>query len=477
MSPFTFRPAKRVNTPLIVGLAGPTKSGKTFSAHRLAIGLANGGTVAMINAEGAKGHQYSDRFTYLAGDITAPFRPEAYTEALKAALALEPRPAVVIIDSLSHMHDGPGGVLEYHEDELDRLAGSDLKKRERSTWSAWVKPKAAENEFIYTMLSADCHLILCFRAKEKIKIVTGKDPIDLGWQPIAGERVAFETIFTLVLPPHSKGMPDLAISAMREPFDTLVKNGRQLDEETGRVLAEWAGGKNNAQPAQPDTDPSELGRVQALESRLVTLLGLLDVDGGEALVRSSRESKPRTGHVRWLKNQIARAEARIDEGGEQWRATPSGNEPIASGTESASEHGRMNDSGADTQLDTENRQRRSTPATSSRTPSGTAASSESPASNAEESRLRDTTRTTPGPSMSSGSAESTMMPGTQDSAREGADGSQEAGTSEADSAQPDDPPHHDGVPAPGQQTELSFADKAKAAQERVASREKAEATS
>jgi hypothetical protein len=32
--PGLFRPAKRENTPLIIGLAGPTKSGKTYSAHR-----------------------------------------------------------------------------------------------------------------------------------------------------------------------------------------------------------------------------------------------------------------------------------------------------------------------------------------------------------------------------------------------------------------------------------------------------------
>src|SRR5687768_11473078 len=194
---FHFRPAKREHTPLIVGLAGPTKSGKTYSAHRLAIGLANGGPVAMINAEGAKGHQYADKFTYLATEMQPPYRPERYTEALTAVLALDPRPAVVIIDSLSHMHDGPGGLLEYHESELDRLAGDDKKARQRSTWSAWVKPKAAENEFIYTMLGADCHIIACFRAKQKIKVVRGADPIELGWQPIAGERVTFETIFTL----------------------------------------------------------------------------------------------------------------------------------------------------------------------------------------------------------------------------------------------------------------------------------------
>lgn len=272
---FTFRPARRINTPLIVGIAGPTKAGKTLSAHRLAAGLAQGGQVAMINAEGAKGHQYSDRFDYLATDITAPYRPERYTEALKAALALDPRPAVVIIDSLSHMHDGPGGMLEYHDAELDRIAGTtDNAKRQRSTWTAWIKPKAAENQFIYEMLSADCHLVLCFRAKEKLRIVKGKDPIDLGWQPIAGERVAFETIFTLVLPPHSKGVPDLGVSEMREPFDSLIPAGQPLDEETGRRLGMWASGATSGEDAVLETELLELadrvGKRAEVEKALET---------------------------------------------------------------------------------------------------------------------------------------------------------------------------------------------------------------
>ena len=225
---FTFRPAVRAHTPLIIGLGGPTKSGKTMSAHRIAVGLAQGGPIVMINAEGAKGHQYAEKFTYLTADIERPYRPARYTEVLRDALATEPPPAVVIIDSMSHMHDGPGGLLEWHDEELDRLAGDDQTQRDKKNWTAWIKPKAAENQFIYTMLEAGCHLILCFRAKEKLKIVTGRPPIDLGWQPIAGERIAFETMFTLMLPPHSKGVPDLAISEMREPFDTLIPKRRAV---------------------------------------------------------------------------------------------------------------------------------------------------------------------------------------------------------------------------------------------------------
>ena len=263
---FTHRPAKRERTPLVIGLAGPTKSGKTYSAHRLAAGLAPGGPVAMINAEGAKGHQYADEFTYTAVDIKRPYSPTRYTEALRYTLALDPAPAVVIIDSMSHMHNGPGGLLEFHDAELDRMAGNDQARRGRMTWAAWIKPKAAENEFIYTMLEADCHLILCFRAKEKLKIVKGADPIDLGWQPIAGEGIAFETIFTLTFPPHSKGVPDLAISELRKPFDKLIPANEQLSEQTGKLLAAWAAG-SSAVPAASSPLPAA---GQQTEPRYIT---------------------------------------------------------------------------------------------------------------------------------------------------------------------------------------------------------------
>lgn len=298
---FTFRPAKREHTPLIIGLAGPTKSGKTYSAHRIAQGLADGGPIAMINAEGAKGHQYADEFTYLAADITRPYRPERYTEALRAVLDLDPRPAVVIIDSLSHMHDGPGGLLEYHGEELDRLAGSDFKKRDRMNWTAWIKPKAAENQFIYTMLESDCHIIACFRAKEKIRIVKGADPIDLGWQPIAGERVAFETIFTLTLPPHSKGVPDLEISEMRKPFDSLIPAGEPLSEETGKLLAAWAAGGSVAAETT-DTAEAEGLVAEILETYPVEQRG--DILSFAEAKRADHATE--VSYVAWLQGQLAK---------------------------------------------------------------------------------------------------------------------------------------------------------------------------
>lgn len=263
-----FRPAVRAQIPCVVGLAGPSKSGKTNSAHRLAKGMAAGGRVVMINTEGPKGHLYADNFTYEAYDLTPPFTPERYTEALLAAAKLNP--AVVIIDSASHMHDGPGGMIEYHDAELDRLAGEDWKKRQANNFTAWIKPKKAENAFIEQMLLLPCHVVLCFRAKEKLRIVRGKEPENLGWQPIAGDRITFETLFTLTLPPYSKGVPDLAISEMRTPFDRMIRDGQQIDEGLGERVAAFARGDTKASPVAAGSRPAsddDASSSRASESR------------------------------------------------------------------------------------------------------------------------------------------------------------------------------------------------------------------
>lgn len=253
---YTFRRASRAQTPIIVGLAGPSKSGKTFSALRLAKGMANGGKIAMINTEGPRGHQYAGQFEYDACDLTEPFSMKKYEEAIKAAA--EFNPAVLIIDSMSHAHEGIGGMLDQHEAELDRMAGQDYKKREKMTWAAWVKPKADEANMINSMLQVKFHIVLCFRAKEKIKIVRGQEPKDLGWRPIASDRIHFETAFTLILPPNSKGTPDLSQtgSELRSPFDTMIK-ATQLNELLGRELAEWsAGGSRPQEPSKPSPEHS-----------------------------------------------------------------------------------------------------------------------------------------------------------------------------------------------------------------------------
>ena len=97
---------------------------------------------------------------------------------------------------MSHEHEGPGGVLDWHEEELTRLAGDDHGKRERVKFLAWQQPKADRKRLIQmTLIRVHAHLILCFRAKEKLKLV--KDggrlkPVSIGIQPICGEEFPYD---------------------------------------------------------------------------------------------------------------------------------------------------------------------------------------------------------------------------------------------------------------------------------------------
>ena len=76
-------------------------------------------------------------------------------------------------------------------------------------------------------------------------------------------------MFTLMLLPHSKGMPSLDISDMREPFDSMVPKDRPIDEALGKALAAWAKGSSNGKaatttpPAATDTS-AVLADIKAL---------------------------------------------------------------------------------------------------------------------------------------------------------------------------------------------------------------------
>lgn len=260
MSVNLFKLAVRGPSPIIIGLAGPSKSGKTYSALRLATGMAGGRPIAFINTEGARGYQYADKFGYQIADLKPPYRPIRYRELITAALE-QVKPAVLIVDNMSHEHEGEGGLLAWHEEEMTRLAGPDAKyeRREAMNFAAWIKPKADDAQLCALLDRTDCYVILCFRGQEKIKPPKkgAKAPdgskaavIDLGWQPIASKRVNYIVDAMLVLPDGCKGSPDMDAqgSQVREPYDKLI-TGKQIDEQLGIRLAEWAAGKKSEEVA------------------------------------------------------------------------------------------------------------------------------------------------------------------------------------------------------------------------------------
>lgn len=248
---FVFREAVREAVPLLIGLVGPTFTGKTKSALRLSEGIqrVRGGKIVGLDTEANRMKHYAKEHKFLHCQFTPPFGSDRYTEALLAATE-KAEGGVVIVDSMSHEHEGQGGYLEYHEDEVKRLMRDGGFRNEFAAQiPAWNKPVARRRRLINTILQIDCAFVFCFRAKEKLKIQKGKDPVQLGWQAIAGEEFSFEMTVRCLLQPGAGGVPDWSEDAMRlgvpkrnSEHAALMTDGKPLDEATGELLARWAAG-------------------------------------------------------------------------------------------------------------------------------------------------------------------------------------------------------------------------------------------
>jgi hypothetical protein len=267
----SFRPAKREQIPLLLGVAGGTGSGKTMSALRIARGIAQGAPFAFIDTENGRGLHYADEFPEMQhGDLRAPFRPERYTLAIVDGFNhLQDIPKerrVVVVDSFSHEWAGDGGCLDWK----DELTGGDEKRSPQ----AWAKVIPAHKKMMTQLLQMEAHIILCLRAEEKMDIVRENGQIKFvpkrtlpggsldGWAPITHKNAPFEMTASFLLMADAPGFPrPLKLEEQHKPFVPL---DQPLSENTGRQLAAWAagssGGPNDPVSGHDEQQPGQATR-------------------------------------------------------------------------------------------------------------------------------------------------------------------------------------------------------------------------
>lgn len=218
----------------MVGMVGLSGGGKTYSSLLLAKGMAGGdmSKVGVIDTENRRSELYSD-IPAIAGfkviDLQKPFSPMRYIEAIKAfeQAGVE----VIIIDSITHEWNGAGGVLEMVE-----------KGTSRNSFANWMTPKKKHNEFFNALLQSKCHIIPCFRAKNKSKQVknplTGKlEIVDVGIQPIQQEDMIYDMTLSFLIDEKTINyikMPDQLRASFPE--------GQMMNEAMGKKLREWVAG-------------------------------------------------------------------------------------------------------------------------------------------------------------------------------------------------------------------------------------------
>lgn len=279
---FTVRRAVRRDVPLIGGLIGPPGSGKTLSALLLAQGIARvmGGRVKLLDTEGGRCRQYADDVDFDEVPFEAPYSPTDFLAAVRQ-LRDGGDCGCIVIDSQSDEHEGEGGVLDWHEREIDRMAGAqkdDFRRRDALSQAGWIKPKAARQAMVQGYLRLGVPLILNFRAREKTKPMKDEKgrtaPVNLGFVPIAPPEVIFCCSFKCLLPPFGQGVPTWESDKVGENFllklphhfRAIFGEDRALTADMGAALATWARGDGASSPQRTHPLPRSRGAGAAENS-------------------------------------------------------------------------------------------------------------------------------------------------------------------------------------------------------------------
>ncbi|SMP83032.1 AAA domain-containing protein, partial [Desulfonatronum zhilinae] len=243
-----FQPAQRTQSKLRLGLIGPSGSGKTYSALRIAQGL--GGKTALLDSERGSGSLYADLAHYDVAELTPPYSPEKYVQAIKQAG--QAGYDVLIIDSLTHAWAGEGGILEF----VDKAS-----QATRNNFAAWREASPKHNALVDAILGAPLHIIATIRSKTAWEVVkdekTGKTrPVKIGLAPVQRDGLEYE--FTSVLELSVDGHIATATKDRTGLFDGSYF---MPSEETGQMLQAWL--KGSQVPATPPLPTTDLEPPQA----------------------------------------------------------------------------------------------------------------------------------------------------------------------------------------------------------------------
>lgn len=178
-----FKKATKQSIKLRMALAGPSGSGKTYTALNIAQHL--GKNIALLDTERGSASKYADVFEFDTAEMDPPYHPDRYIKALELASDYD----VVIIDSLSHAWNGPGGLLE----EVDKIA---KRMKTNNTMMAWKEATPIQNRLYDAILSAPFHVIGTMRSKHHYDVSKddqGKTSVvKLGLAPVQREGAEYE---------------------------------------------------------------------------------------------------------------------------------------------------------------------------------------------------------------------------------------------------------------------------------------------
>ena len=285
---FTDDWAKAGKRFLGIAINGFSGAGKTFSALRLATGVASGLTKHLgeqidvwgIDADSGRMSHYDKYFKFRVVNLPPPHGALHFLAAIEHCVKKGAK--VIVIDHLSAEHSGEGGLLDQMEAYLDKKEAQALAKNPNGYFSreahhmASMKVPKEERKVLERRIDSltDVVFILCYRAADKVKprkkgeeVPTGEDKIKhLGWLPETTSTLFYKMTARFLLMPGADGKPVLQpetkeeklVVKMPEMFKGWFKDGFQLDEAMGEKLARWHLGLDEEGKAAPVTPTTTL---------------------------------------------------------------------------------------------------------------------------------------------------------------------------------------------------------------------------
>lgn len=218
-----FKKAKREQVWIKGLITGPSGSGKSFSALRLAKGIAEecGSDIAYIGTEGSRDLYYSNEFDYDLLQLEEPYTPEKYIAAIEEAVKMGYK--VLIIDSITH---------EWLE--LNRIHD----KMPGNSFQNWGRLKPRHAAFTEKILLSPIHIISTARGKDQwiLEEVNGKQvPRKVGLGGQTDKDASYDYTVSLVLDQGTH-------VASADKDNTHLFDGKYdvLTENDGKRLYEWA---------------------------------------------------------------------------------------------------------------------------------------------------------------------------------------------------------------------------------------------
>jgi len=242
-----FKKATKHQSKLRMALQGPSGSGKTRSA--LEIGRHLGQRLAVIDSEHGSAAKYAgvNGLDFDVCEVTDDYHPDKLVKLLEEAAK---EYDVVVVDSLTHWWNGPGGFLELVDREVERMRARGGKP---DSFAAWKVVDPVYKRLVQAILASKAHVIVTMRAKQSYEKdqENGRTVIrKVGLAPEMRDGFQFEM--------DIEGMIDidhkLVIGKTRcEAIDGRIytKPGKDL----ASTLLAWLSDGAPAKPAEPQPPP------------------------------------------------------------------------------------------------------------------------------------------------------------------------------------------------------------------------------